>query len=161
MFVMAAMSAGTCSGPVKIRNLSASGALIEGASLPSVGTEVTLRRANSSASGRIVWCSGGKAGLHLNAHVQVSDWMPGAQTHQNSIDHLVETVKKETRLAGIASTPAPPSILGAGELLSLADSICILADGLAGEEDILVRYASKLQTLDLAAQVLRKLAAER
>jgi hypothetical protein len=87
--------------------------------------------------------------------------MPGAQTHQNSIDHLVETVKKETRLAGIASTPAPPSILGAAELLSLADSICILADGLACEEDILVRYASKLQTLDLAAQVLRKLAAER
>lgn len=160
MFVMAAMSVGLISGPVKIRNLSTSGALIEGSSLPEVGTEVTLRRGKSAASGRVVWSSNGKAGIQMGNHVQVADWMPSGLTHQNSIDHLVEMVKKETQTS-FGTTPASTAHVSRSELLSLADAISSLADLLAEQEDLIMRFSSNLQTLDLASQVLRKLAIER
>ena len=45
MFVMATIYADTGSAPVKVRNLSSTGALIEGEVLPPLGATVRLRRA--------------------------------------------------------------------------------------------------------------------
>lgn len=49
--------------PVKLRNLSAEGALVEGESLPVEGTEILFRRQELSVSGRVVWVGSGRAGL--------------------------------------------------------------------------------------------------
>lgn len=161
MFVLAALSGGTFAGPVKVRNLSSTGALIEGAGLPATGTNVTLRRGESIASGIIVWCSNGKAGLRMDSQVDVSAWMPGGREHQNSLDHAVEKVRKEAALNIIAAGPEQSALVGSNELLSLADAICKLADDLSDDDGIVVRFGAKLQALDIATQVLRKLAAER
>ncbi|MDZ4308775.1 hypothetical protein [Allopontixanthobacter sp.] len=161
MFVLAALSGGTFAGPVKIRNLSSTGALIEGAGLPATGTKVTLRRGESSASGIVVWSSNGKAGLRMDSRVDVSAWMPGGREHQNSIDHVVETIRKEAALNVITAVPEPSVSVSSNELLSLADAISKLADDLSDDDGIVVRFGTKLQALDIVAQVLRKLAAER
>jgi len=161
MFVLAALSGGTFSGPVKVRNLSSTGALIEGAGLPATGTKVTLRRGESTASGIIVWCSNGKAGLRMDSQVDVSEWMPGGREHQNSLDHAVEKIRKEAALNIITAVPQQSAVVSSQELLSLADAICKLADDLSDDDDIVVRFGAKLQALDIAAQALRKLAAGR
>ena len=44
MFLMATIYAGGGSAPVKVRNLSLAGALIEGGRIPDVASEITLRR---------------------------------------------------------------------------------------------------------------------
>ena len=49
--------------PVKLRNLSTEGALIEGDSLPVEGSEVVFRRNELSVSGRVAWVHGKQAGV--------------------------------------------------------------------------------------------------
>ena len=45
MLVLASMAAESVSGPIKIRNMSPEGALIESSALPQVGEHLSLRRA--------------------------------------------------------------------------------------------------------------------
>lgn len=52
--------------PVKLRNLSSEGALIEGDKLPVEGAEVIFRKAELNLSGRIVWVVGKRAGLSFS-----------------------------------------------------------------------------------------------
>lgn len=52
--------------PVKLRNLSSEGALIEGDKLPVEGAEVIFRKAELNLSGRIVWVAGKRAGLSFS-----------------------------------------------------------------------------------------------
>ena len=49
--------------PVKLRNLSTDGALIEGESIPVEGSVVQFRKAELSLSGRIAWVEGQRAGV--------------------------------------------------------------------------------------------------
>jgi len=49
--------------PVKLRNLSSEGALIDGDKLPVEGSEVLFRKAELSLAGRIAWVEGKRAGL--------------------------------------------------------------------------------------------------
>ena len=49
--------------PVKLRNLSSEGALIEGDKLPVEGSEVVFRKSELSIPGRIAWVEGKRAGL--------------------------------------------------------------------------------------------------
>ena len=49
--------------PVKLRNLSADGALVEGINLPVEGAEVLFRKAELSLAGRIAWVEGHRAGV--------------------------------------------------------------------------------------------------
>lgn len=51
---------------VKLRNLSAEGALVEGDSLPSEGTAIRFRRADLSVLGKVIWVSGKRAGIHFD-----------------------------------------------------------------------------------------------
>lgn len=51
---------------VKLRNLSADGALVEGNRLPAEGAEITFRRAELSVSGKVVWVSGNRAGIQFH-----------------------------------------------------------------------------------------------
>ncbi|HET7816301.1 MAG TPA: PilZ domain-containing protein [Sphingomicrobium sp.] len=49
--------------PVKLRNLSTEGALIEGDGLPVEGSEVMFRRNEISVSSRVAWVHGKQAGV--------------------------------------------------------------------------------------------------
>lgn len=49
--------------PVKLRNLSTEGALIEGDHLPVEGSEILFRKAELSLKGRIAWVETRRAGV--------------------------------------------------------------------------------------------------
>ncbi|HXH53229.1 MAG TPA: PilZ domain-containing protein [Sphingomicrobium sp.] len=49
--------------PVKLRNLSTDGALIEGEQLPAEGAEVLFRRNDLEVASRIAWVAGCNAGV--------------------------------------------------------------------------------------------------
>ena len=51
---------------VKLRNLSADGALVEGAQLPVEGAEVRFRRGELAVAGRIIWVRGNRAGIQFS-----------------------------------------------------------------------------------------------
>jgi hypothetical protein len=51
---------------VKLRNLSAEGALVEGETLPVEGAEIRFRRHELSVSGKVVWVRGKRAGISFH-----------------------------------------------------------------------------------------------
>ncbi len=165
LFVMAVIFAGLGSEPVKVRNLSSSGALVEGTSLPQPGTQVRLCRADLNVEGEIVWCKDGRAGLRFNSAVAVADWLPqgAAKASQQRVDRLVQ----EFKTSGVAWAPSaalddvPGKDISVAELNHLRAAIESLAEDLGADATLVERHLSKLQTLDIVAQALGKLAAAR
>lgn len=56
--------------PVKLRNLSAEGALVEGQNLPLEGTKLLFRRKELVEHGQIVWVDGKHAGVSFRDKLQ-------------------------------------------------------------------------------------------
>ena len=56
--------------PVKLRNLSAEGALIEGDSLPVEGSKVIFKRLELTVAGRIAWVSDDRAGVTFDMKLE-------------------------------------------------------------------------------------------
>ena len=165
MFVMATIYAETGSAPVKVRNMSSSGALVEGAVLASAGATIRLCRGSLNAIAEVVWSREGRAGLRFGSTVSVADWLPRGQAiaPQQRVDELVQHIKTSLPLS--ASPDVYPmsqtNTLGALELTRLRHAIESLAEDLANDPLVVERYTSKLETLDIVSQALRKLAAER
>lgn len=82
---------------VKLRNLSADGALVEAEGLPVEGSNVTFRRNELNATGRVVWVDNRLAGIAFDtklapeqvmrhipaprAKIQPRYWRPGLTQH--------------------------------------------------------------------------------
>lgn len=160
MFVLATMAAAAGSGPVKIRNMSSGGALLEGGTLPRIGEHLSLRRGALSVSGRIVWRNEGKAGLRFEHEVQVMDWLPAGSGGQQQVDRAFQDLKTSPSSAAPSPVARPePSRIGSEDLLKVAEALDTLADALAADSRVVADHFAKLQTLDIASQLLRKVAA--
>ena len=59
--------------PVKLRNLSTEGALIEADGLPLEGTEVVFRRNELSVNSRVAWVAGNQAGVAFHRPIPQED----------------------------------------------------------------------------------------
>jgi hypothetical protein len=160
MFVMATIYAESGSAPVKIRDLSTSGALIEGGVLPHPGSKIKLVRGSLTIGGEVAWRKGSKAGLRFDASASVAEWLPNRRTvaPQEMVDAMVQEVKTGPVTALTAAEPLP-SPVSALELMRVKALIEALAEDLADDMGVVVRHGPKLQSLDLAAQLLGKLAA--
>jgi hypothetical protein len=160
MFVMATIFAGNGSAPVKIRNLSPSGALIEGARLPPQAAEVSLRRGSLIASGKVVWCSNGRAGLQFESLISVAHWLPGGEAlrEQERVDAVFHGAEGKNEPGSVSLQPQ--GSVTAAEILKTKAMLEVLADALADDADVLVRHGTQMQALDLAVQMLGKLAGQ-
>lgn len=63
LLMAATIEAGGAPLPVKLRNLSAEGALVEGDHLPDVGTELVFRKKELAVTGHVAWVAGRRAGI--------------------------------------------------------------------------------------------------
>ena len=167
MFVLASMVAETVSGPVKIRNMSPDGALIEGAALPRLGEHLSLRRSELIATGRVIWCDDGRAGLRFDHYVDVAAWLP-AGSRQQQVDQAFHAIKNGlTNVVPLPLAPAAPaapaapvgtSPIGKSDLLDAALALETLADALAEDAGVVASHSTRLQALDIATQLLRRCA---
>jgi hypothetical protein len=161
MFVIATLYGADGSAPVRIRNMSRGGALVEGGVLPSIGAEVRLCRGSLGATGNLVWLAGPRAGLHFTGAVEVADWLPnGARvTEQGLADEMVHQARLGTVPAPIEPEAGPLSIKD--ELLRLSRSLERAGEDLATDMDIAARHSRPLQLIDMAAQALARLGGDR
>lgn len=165
MFLMATLYSGASSAPVKVRDMSPGGALIESGAIPLPGQEVQLCRGSLQITGEVVWTSSGRAGLRFQSQINVTDWLPRgrATAPQTQIDEFVQQVKSSVatpRFREIANVSAS-NRLTALEVTQLRLALESLAEDLAADPDVVARHLMKLQTLDLTVQALTKIAAER
>jgi hypothetical protein len=159
MFVLATMAAPTVSGTVKVRNMSLGGALIEGDALPRIGEQLRLHRGELTVCGRIVWRHAGKAGLCFEHEVEVSRWLPAGSGGQQQVDRTFQ----ELKTSPIDPTPPAaariePSPISPEDLLNVAEALDTLADALAEDARVVADHSAKLQSLDMASQLLRRFA---
>jgi hypothetical protein len=73
VFLAASIELSGTTVPVKLRNLSSQGALIEGDGLPVEGSEILFRRKTLSIKGRVAWVQGGQAGVAFHALLPQED----------------------------------------------------------------------------------------
>lgn len=162
LFVVATLYFGQASTPVRVRNLSMTGALIEGADLPPVGTEIVLRRGNLEAAGTAIWSDSGRAGLSFYWPVAVSAWLPTKEpTRQAQVDRIAFEVKQGRRALDVAPLlpiDAPPMsrLAAVAELTALQAELGQLADKLS-HDMILVATHPEVQFLDAAGQRIGKI----
>lgn len=156
MFIAAIMqvAGGTC--PVRIRNMSRSGALVEAAVLPPPGSAVALVRSVYRVTGKVAWSKGGLCGVKLDSTVTVADWMATPENaRQVRVDMMIAEIKGASAAAPIASASVPPPIV---DLRGDIDRLHLILDAM-GEEltsvpETLMRHAGVLQHLDIAGQML-------
>ena len=70
VLLTATLETGDGVSQVKLRNLSAEGALVEGQPLPAAGSAVTFHRNDLSVHGRIAWVNGKQAGVSFDQQLQ-------------------------------------------------------------------------------------------
>lgn len=160
IYLAAALYRDGSPSPVKIRNISATGALVEGVAIPAVGSLVQLVRGGLIAHGLVAWSTGDRCGLKFSGCVDVQQWRaaPG-NSEQQRVDDIVRLVK-----AGAVPLPLPP--LGQAskpddsgaelseDLRRASELLEILGGVLASDADIITRHGPALQNLDIAMQVI-------
>lgn len=145
---------------VRLCNVSAMGALVEGEDLPANGTSVDLQCGAVAVQGRIIWTAGNKAGISFTERTEVEHWFADAEP-QNSVDKAFQRIAREMQRHDNVQPIAAPhhrSQITNGDMERSAAALEELADALAGEPELFGRYATQLQALDISAQLLRKLA---
>jgi hypothetical protein len=162
IFVMAALYAsGRSVAPVRVRNLSRTGALIEAVDLPEPGTHVRLGRGSLTASGTIIWLNRGKGGLQFDRPVAVADWLPQCRRGigQQFADELFHQNRVRTTAADPVEVAADPTLGLAGELLELRVSLERAGEALALDGAIASRHLLTLQAIGCVSQALARIAA--
>lgn len=159
LFMVAMLGAGTALMPVRIRNLSASGALLEGSGVPGAGAAVTIRRGGLSVEGVVAWRSKTQAGIAFRSDILVSAWLPKNGSKQSAIDqYLFETKNgapgsgKEPR-PGISAADSDRALF---ELTSLRNELAILEDVLVQDIRVVAAHP-EIQFLDIALQRIDRL----
>jgi hypothetical protein len=163
IFVTATLYAAGGSTPVRIRNMSHSGALVEAAALPSSGQPIRLSRGSLSVAGQIMWVAGPRAGLHFASPVSVTDWLPSGK--RGSGQQLVDELVHQSRLGAVAQPapldPAPSRIPATAEELHRYQQMLERAgEQLASDPSVAGAHLTALQLIDGVAQALAKLAAQ-
>ncbi|HEV8408225.1 MAG TPA: hypothetical protein VGQ34_09865 [Sphingomicrobium sp.] len=161
IYLAAALYCDGASAPVKIRNMSTAGALVEGAVLPDLGSLVQLVRGGLIVHGLVSWSSDGRCGLKFSGLVDVQRWQAvPSNNEQQRVDEIVRLVK-----AGAVPLAVPPLAKTddrgetpdadiSGDLRRAAQLLDCLCNVLASDPDIIERQGSALQNLDIAIQMI-------
>jgi len=168
LFLSATIRFDRVSAAVRLRDLSANGARIEGLALPAIGKTAHISRGSLQTIGTIVWRAGKAGGMHFDDPLALDEWLPTrAARDQLLVDAMVEDV----RLGNPQPPPKMPEPIAveplhdllptrlAEELAFVSRLLERLGDQLCVDPLLVVRHADKLQNLDRATQILGHVAA--
>lgn len=139
--------------PVRVRNISRLGALLEGKGLPAAGLNVCLRRGHLFATGEVAWDDGDWRGIRFTQQVDVPSWIrrpehPG----QRNVDEAIAELRSSKKPIE-ARTPSTAEML-----TELSSQMCAISERLASTATLNVEFAEDLIRLDTIAQQLRSIA---
>jgi len=158
--------------PVRIRNLSETGAMVEGAGLPEAGMPLVLMRGDLQVAATVAWAAGGRRGVRFQGPTPVNEWTGGKPKaidctglrDQRRVDSIQAEARSETpmgRALRASATREPPAPALPHLDKRLADELGYvqrLLEGLGDEliADLLLiqRHGKSLQSLDLVGQIL-------
>ena len=151
VFLMAVLCSGPVTYPVRVRNLSSKGALLEGASLPEELKTVTLKRGSLAVAGQVAWSKDGHCGLRFSGAINVPDWVDRAgPVGQQRIDATLADFRNGTssRSTGTAS------LSGGRSANALSDDLLGICERLAAHPDMSIPLAEELIRIEAIAHAL-------
>ncbi|MEO9131241.1 MAG: PilZ domain-containing protein [Sphingomonas sp.] len=175
LLLSATIEAGTLKGPVRMRNLSEAGAMLEGAALPDIGTTFTLRRLNTEIGGTVVWREAGRCGVVFDGKASVDAWSAGVPQAprlgvrgQARVDEIQSVLRSGGQLPiEMPSATSPTKPITPGELnRRIAEEIDYawrlldaVGDEISDDPVLLQRHGDALQRFDIACQMISHLGA--
>jgi hypothetical protein len=173
LLLSATIEAGDLRAPVRIRNLSENGALIDGAALPEAGTALVLRRLEVEIGAMSVWRKDGRCGIRFDGTISVDEWVSGVRQPSQSphsgqarVDLIQAAIRSgasvplENRPA--SNVPINPENLErriAEELSYVGRLLDAIGEEFTNDPIILQRHGRALQDFDAACQMLAQLGA--
>jgi hypothetical protein len=165
--------------PIRIRNLSETGAMLEGAGLPDAGAKLVLSRGDLEVSATVAWSAGPRRGVRFDGPTPVYEWTGGAKPKPLDCTGLrdqrrVDAIQAEARadaqsgraMRGTGLPPAEPAAAITGLDAKLAHELGYvqrllenLGDELIKDLFLVQRHGQSLQSLDLVGQILGHVAA--
>jgi hypothetical protein len=158
VFLSAALYTAGRSFPVRIRNISTGGALLDGDNLPGEGSRICLRRAHLAVDGRVAWQVHELRGVRFSAEIDVEEWVKlKGHAGQRRVDQVVAAVRTGQRQSELMSAlPIDPTGMETMESISAAlEQIC---ERLSASPTLTDEVAEELVRLDSIIHSLRQLA---
>lgn len=170
LLLAATIESGVLQAPVRIRNLSESGALLEGAALPLVGEKLVLRRMEIEIGATVVWRTTARCGVKFDGWMSVADWVSGKRLEATPSQARVDQIQAAVR-SGQSLPTEKPAAPGSTDMLlrdldaRIAEELAFtrrlleaIGDELVDDPLIVQRHARVIQNFDLAGQILGHLA---
>ena len=176
LMLAATIEAGAVSAPVRIRNLSEGGAMIDGPALPERGSTVVLNRLELAMPATVIWNQSGRCGLRLDGRIVIDEWISGVrQTAKDGslgqlrVDKIQQALRSGAALPFEAETPKQPDPAHetvddhviddriASELAHVKQMLDAVADELTEDIDIITRHERALQNFDIASMIVQHL----
>lgn len=152
VFLAATLFVGAAALPVRVRNMSRHGALLDGGSLPPAGARIRLVRGELSADGEIAWQHDSQAGISFSGEIDVGVWVKKiGHAGQQRVDDTIAALRRNQSLPA-NTAPQSPSLARIGLELQ---AIC---ERLAGSPTITIEFGEDLVKLDTLAQTLQQFA---
>jgi PilZ domain-containing protein len=152
VFLTAALAGEGASRPVRIRNLSVNGALLEGYDFPQEGKKAQLRRGSLSVQGEIAWQNGKYCGLRFDHTILVREWVKRAGPEaQLRIDAAIEQLR-----SGARSHWPEPALERANSIRSIADELLQICERIASLPSMSVELAEELIKIEALARSLEQ-----
>ncbi|WP_168355868.1 PilZ domain-containing protein [Sphingomonas gei] len=157
--------------PVRIRNLSETGAMLDGAALPGPGDSLVLLRAEITVGATVVWRDDRRCGIRFAlVAASVDEWVTGkrpATFDGKQGQARVDAIQTAVRFGAVLpAEPAPaagtPDAMDldrrvAEEVVHVRQLIDALGEELVEDPVMLQRHMRVLQNLDRASQILEHL----
>ena len=158
LFMSALVFADGRSWPVRVRNLSADGAMIEGLQLPESGS-VQMCRGSLNLVASIVWADGKRRGLRFHGAIDLEAWLPSErEMAQQALDKRMARVRASLPDPKPASDRDKPVVARVGEELRLASRrIEAVLDRFSDDPAIIANHAADLTQLEVLQQLLERL----
>lgn len=161
MFLAATLRRGSQVAPVKIRNMSASGALLDSPIVPEPNSSIELVRGKYVAHGRVVWSEPKRCGIRFNTQLSVNDWLAPieAQPAFSPETDAAAAVPPVPSVAPASTGPQTVATVAVEDLLQVAKLVEQVARTLARDPHFLADHMAEGRNLICAMQMLARMSA--
>ena len=141
--------------PIRVRNISETGAMVEGMRLPETGA-VELRRADHRIVASIAWAQGKRRGLRFHRSIEVAEWLPSTDMQgQQLLDARIAAARAQAVPQSETYEDDLPIVPRVGEELKLASRrLEGLLDTFGDYMPMLQRFPTEMQQLEVLQQLL-------
>lgn len=154
VFLAATLVAAGMTRATRIRNISATGVLLEGSDLPAEGSTVQLRRGSLVAAGEVAWRASSQCGVRFREHVVAADWVRRVEhSGQQRVDRIVTLLRRPPFAEAVSLMLMP----GEDTLDAISTNLTEACERLSDIPLLMETYSERLLELDAVAQRLKHL----